>query len=298
MFYYLDDWLIVAESRSLLLFYLFLVLRRVQDLGFLVNWKKSSLEPQRVPVYLGAVLDIPRRLARPTEHTVVALQNLVQELSSKRLVTARRWQVFLGHLVSMVDLVPHCRLLMRHLQIYFLRFLSDEGRSGKVDSVLRGDLSSCVRVGVSEPFVGREAVCSETTRYYSDDRCVNRGLGSSVFNAPTFRSVVSSGIKRPHQLTGIEGCGSSSPRFRTSGGGPISSDSVRQQYCRGVHKSSRGNSFDSLMYDGPVVMGVVHPEGDASVSCSHFRDGECSSGLPFQGKFFVQRVDAAQGGVS
>ena len=177
-------------------------------------------------------------------------------------------------------------------------FLSDEGRSGKVDSVLRGDLSSCVRVGVSEPFVGREAVCSESTRYYSDDRCVNRGLGSSVFNAPTFRSVVSSGIKRPHQLTGIEGCGSSSPRFRTSGGGPISSDSVRQQYCRGVHKSSRGNSFDSLMYDGPVVMGVVHPEGDASVSCSHFRDGECSSGLPFQGKFFVQRVDAAQGGVS
>ena len=74
--------------------------------------------------FLGAVLDIPRRLARPTEHTVVALQNLVQELSSKRLVTARRWQVFLGHLVSMVDLVPHCRLLMRHLQIYFLWFFS------------------------------------------------------------------------------------------------------------------------------------------------------------------------------
>ena len=74
--------------------------------------------------FLGAVLDIPRRLARPTEHRVVALQNLVQELSLKRLVTARRWQVFLGHLVSMVDLVPHCRLLMRHLQIYFLRFFS------------------------------------------------------------------------------------------------------------------------------------------------------------------------------
>ena len=124
MFYYLDDWLIVAESKSLLLFHLSLVLRRIQDLGFLVNWKKSSLEPQRVPIYLGAVLDIPRGLARPAEHRVVALQKLVQELSSKRLVTARRWQVFLGHLASMVDLVPHCKLLMRRLQIYFLRFFS------------------------------------------------------------------------------------------------------------------------------------------------------------------------------
>ena len=176
--------------------------------------------------------------------------------------------------------------------------LPGEGRSGKVDSVIRGDQSSCVRLGVSEPSVGREAVCSETTRYYSDDRCVNRGLGSSVSNAPTFRSVVSSGIKRPHQFTGVESCGSSSPRFRTSGGGPISSDPVRQQYCRGVHQPSRGNSFDSLMYDGSVVMGVVHPEGDSSVSCSHSREGECSSGLPFQGKFFAQRVDVAQGGVS
>ena len=170
--------------------------------------------------------------------------------------------------------------------------LPGEGRSGKVDSVIRGDQSSCVRLGVSEPSVGREAVCSETTRYYSDDRCVIRGLGNNVYIALTFRSVVSSGIKRPHQLTGVESCGSSSPRFRTSGGGPISSDSVRQHNCRGVHKLSWGNSFDSLMYDSRVVMGVMHPEGDASVSCSYSRDGEGSSGFPFLGKFF------AQGGVS
>ena len=52
------------------------------------------------------------------------------------------------------------------------------------------------------------------------------------------------------------------------------------------------------MHDGPVVMGVVHPEEVASVSCSDSRDGECSGGLPFQGKFFALRVDVAQGGVS
>ena len=74
MFYYLDDWFIVAESRSLLSVHCFLVLQKEQDLGFLINWKKLSLDPQRVPVYLGAALDIPRRLAQPAEHRVVALK--------------------------------------------------------------------------------------------------------------------------------------------------------------------------------------------------------------------------------
>ena len=116
MFYYLGDWLIVAESRSLLLVHLSLVLQKVQVLVFLINWKKSGLEPQRVHLYLGAILDTPRGLARPEEHRVVALQSLMRELASTRLSTAQRWQVFLGHLV------PHCKLLMRRLQIYFLWF--------------------------------------------------------------------------------------------------------------------------------------------------------------------------------
>ena len=60
MFYYQDDWLKVAESNSLLLVHLSLVLQKVQEHGFLINWKKSLLEPQRVPLYLGAILDIPR----------------------------------------------------------------------------------------------------------------------------------------------------------------------------------------------------------------------------------------------
>ena len=37
MFYYVDDWLKVAELRSLLLVHLSFVLQKVQDLGFLIN---------------------------------------------------------------------------------------------------------------------------------------------------------------------------------------------------------------------------------------------------------------------
>ena len=66
-FYYLDDWLLVAESRVLLESHLRTTLQWTRDLGFLVYWEKSSLTPQRLPSYLGALLVIPRLLARPSE---------------------------------------------------------------------------------------------------------------------------------------------------------------------------------------------------------------------------------------
>ena len=80
IFYYLDDWLIVAESQSLLLSHLQTTLQLVQNLGFIVNLKKSVLTPQKMPVYLGASLDIRRLIARPIEPRVSALRSLIQEL--------------------------------------------------------------------------------------------------------------------------------------------------------------------------------------------------------------------------
>ena len=124
MFYYLDDWLLVAESKELLESHLQTALRWTQDLGFLVNWEKSALVPQRLPSYLGAQLDFPNMLTRPLEHRVLSLQTVIRDLLNRRLATALLWQKFLGHLASFVDLVPHCRLLMRPLQLHLLRFFT------------------------------------------------------------------------------------------------------------------------------------------------------------------------------
>ena len=84
IFYYLDDWLIVAESRDLLLQHRDRSLELAQSLGFLINWKKSALTPSRTPVYLGATLDIPRRLASPAPHRVAALRDRGAHLISAR----------------------------------------------------------------------------------------------------------------------------------------------------------------------------------------------------------------------
>ena len=123
-FYYLDDWLLVAESQTLLLSHLQTTLQLSQSPGFIINREKSMLVPQRLPVYLGASLDIPRLIVRPVERRVVALQSLFQELIASPVAPALLWQKFLGHLASFVYLVPNCRLLMRPLQLHFLRSFS------------------------------------------------------------------------------------------------------------------------------------------------------------------------------
>ena len=96
----------------------------VPEVGFIFNWKKSVLTPQRMPVYLGASLDIPRLIVRPVERRVVALQSLIQELTASPVAPALLWQKVLGHLANFVDLVPNCRPLMRPLQLHFLRFFT------------------------------------------------------------------------------------------------------------------------------------------------------------------------------
>ena len=81
IFLYLNDWLLVAYSRTLLELLLQNTLELTHRLGFLVNLEKSSLTPSQIPSFLGASLDLPRLLARPLPHRVEALQYLVQEIT-------------------------------------------------------------------------------------------------------------------------------------------------------------------------------------------------------------------------
>ena len=59
-------------------------------------------------------------------------------------------------------------------------------------------------MGITEPSVGREMVCSEITRDYGYDGCVDLGLEGSVSNASIFWSMVSSELKRPHDIVELK----------------------------------------------------------------------------------------------
>ena len=120
VFCYLDDWLLVADSRELLVRQLNFLLGVVQGLGFLINWEKSELVPTQQPTFLGATIDIPRQLARPSPERVATIVKAACRLRLQRRAPARVWLQFLGYLASLVDVLPDCRLHMRPLQLHLL----------------------------------------------------------------------------------------------------------------------------------------------------------------------------------
>jgi hypothetical protein len=137
MYVYLDDWLIVNPDPYLLQEQTAQVLDFVEGLGWIVNREKSDLVPSQNPVYLGAVIDF--RMARffPTVKRLEALELTVQDILHQPSVPVICWVRMLGHMASMTEMVPFCRLRMRPLQWYVKAFWKPSSRNMLTEIPLR-----------------------------------------------------------------------------------------------------------------------------------------------------------------
>ena len=120
LFAYIDDWLILANSRQECQEATRFVIQVLQDLGWIINWEKSNLQPSQSVTYLGARLDLQRGLAMPTLQRIENITQAASLLLSKRISQARQWLRFLGLAASMVEILPLCRLFMRPVQFFLL----------------------------------------------------------------------------------------------------------------------------------------------------------------------------------
>ena len=117
MLRYLDDWLILAESRTSCIQARDRLLHLCEELGLQVNLRKSSLVPSQDMTYLGMQILSVRFVAKPTETRVVNLLNIIEEFLSSPDPPAALWRRLLGHLSSLTLLVKGGMLRMRSLQI-------------------------------------------------------------------------------------------------------------------------------------------------------------------------------------
>ena len=113
---YLDDWLILAASGDEAIWARDTVLDLCVDLGIIVNLEKSSLTPSQVVLYLGVRIDSQTFRALPTPR-IEKFSSIVEEFLSSRGQSAKFWRALLGHLASLLHLVPGGRLLVRSLQL-------------------------------------------------------------------------------------------------------------------------------------------------------------------------------------
>ncbi len=108
---YLDDWLILAQSREQLGDHRDLVLRHQSgqvkfQLGLRVNWEKSKLSPVQRISFLGVELDSVRMMARLMEERAQAVLNCLSSFRGRNVVPLKQFQRLLGHMASAAAVTP------------------------------------------------------------------------------------------------------------------------------------------------------------------------------------------------
>ena len=115
---YLDDWLVLARTLREMRDTKAFVLNLVTELGILINWEKSQLQPRQSATYLGMEIDTVRFWASPAQKRITSTLSTVQEFLSSRELPAKSWMKLLGHMSSLEKFVTGARLRMRPLQYY------------------------------------------------------------------------------------------------------------------------------------------------------------------------------------
>ncbi len=137
---YLDDWLILAQSREQLGDHRDLVLRHLSQLGLRVNWEKSKLSPVQRISFLGVELDSVSMTARLTEERAQAVLNCLSSFRGRNVVPLKQFQRLLGHMASAAAVTPLGLLHMRP-QFKSLRAVHIPGQLNRAADALSRQLT-------------------------------------------------------------------------------------------------------------------------------------------------------------
>ena len=252
MLRYLDDWLILAESRTTCFQAMDRLLQVCEELGLQVNFRKSSLIPSQDMTYLGMQILSVRFVAKPTETRVVNLLNIIEEFLSSPDPPAALWRRLLGHLSSLTLLVKGGMLRMRSLQIRQVGLsrrvtlhLLGSSVSGGSSMVILGDSTTRGRRSFS-PSARLELLLGR----------VRRRLGRLSRGTPSVRSLDYKPKGTLHQPQGDDGSAARPLRVQLS--------SQRQDDCsflRQRHDSRLPQAIGRHEVSGPVPQS----EGDSPV---------------------------------
>jgi hypothetical protein len=127
---YLDDCLIAAKSLDQLNRSVQLCLSVLDSAGFLINYKKSHLQPVQRIQFLGMELDSRQAMAflpeGKAQHVVECLKHFSRVGEYKPV---KLWLRLLGLMAATLLMVPYARLYMRPVQLY----LNSQWRASTLD---------------------------------------------------------------------------------------------------------------------------------------------------------------------
>lgn len=125
LLHYLDDWVLLHCSEQETINATNRLLLPCGSLGIQVNWE-SSLSPSQALTFLGMVIHTPHLKVFLTDQRVVNLRHHIKSFLSVLAPPAAVWLVLLGHMSSLIHLVPQSRRRMRCLQLCLSQLLDHQ----------------------------------------------------------------------------------------------------------------------------------------------------------------------------
>ena len=113
---YLDDWLVRAKDRDTCARDVQKLITLVEKLGWIVNLKKSELNPTQDLEFLGYRFNLRERLVYPNQKKVDKLKILAVSILQGHTTTPRKLMSLIGVMASMEKTVPLGRIHMRPFQ--------------------------------------------------------------------------------------------------------------------------------------------------------------------------------------
>jgi hypothetical protein len=121
---FLDDLLARNLQKAFLYKQGGFILRMLADAGFLLNLKKSHLEPTQDLVYIGARFRTDLGKVFLPEDRAESLIRCVRSFLIGSYRSARQFMQLLGLMAASLEVVPWARMFMRPIQLYLMSFWS------------------------------------------------------------------------------------------------------------------------------------------------------------------------------
>ncbi|KAK3097899.1 hypothetical protein FSP39_014269 [Pinctada imbricata] len=177
---YLDDLLILNQSKQNLILDRNRCIDLLVSLGFIINLEKSALSPSQTVVYLGTLFQLKQGLVMPTNERITKLYNAVKLIIAGQNL-ARDFLHLLGIIASCIEIIPNARLYMRPIQLHLLAFWKPSSQNLEIKIPVTNHLISHLKWWLNPVNVlrGRNLLQGQTTVTITTDAS-NLGYGGHM----------------------------------------------------------------------------------------------------------------------
>ena len=273
---YIDNILLMAETKSLFNYHVTAVVYLLENLGFVINHPKSDLHPSQEIEFLGFTVNSKRMELKLPGEKIKKIRAEAGKVLQPDTVSALTLSRLIGKMNAATQAIPMAPLYYRNLQTC-LREALQEDQSYASTTVLTVEAREELEWWRDHftQWNGQSLIAHNSSLTIKTDALKKGwggGGGGSVKWSPHRGTVDPRGENHIHQLPRAHGSLSSSEIFCKGQTKPDHPPQDGQYVSTYIHQQARGNNFPTMEQPGQRAMAVVHgkehpPQSPAPSGC-------------------------------